>query len=60
MAVSDSASKTISLTLARAVSPARKFRPKSDATNFPKAWENDLKGSDFMRGVVERWRLQLR
>ena len=37
-----------------------RFRPKGDATNFPKAWENDAKGTDFMRGVVERWRLQLR
>ena len=37
-----------------------RFRPKSDATNFPKAWENDLKGSDFMRAVVDRWRLQMR
>jgi DNA helicase HerA-like ATPase len=37
-----------------------RFRPKGDATNFPKAWENDSKGIDFLREIVDRWRTQLR
>ncbi len=36
------------------------FRPKGDSTNFPKAWENDAKGSEYLREVVERWRTQTR
>lgn len=36
------------------------FRPRGESTNFPKAWENDAKGADFLRGVVERWRRQTR
>jgi DNA helicase HerA-like ATPase len=35
-------------------------RPKGDATNFPKAWENDANGLDFLRTIVERWRSQIR
>ena len=36
------------------------FRPKGDATNFPKAWEHDTKGIEFMQRIVERWRTQTR
>jgi DNA helicase HerA-like ATPase len=36
------------------------FRPKGDATNFPKAWEHDTKGLDFLHRIVERWRTQMR
>lgn len=36
------------------------FRPKGDATNFPKAWENDVKGVPFLQKIVERWRRQTR
>jgi len=36
------------------------FRPKGDATNFPKAWEHDTKGLDFLHRIVERWRMQMR
>jgi uncharacterized protein len=35
-----------------------KFRPRGEAANFPKAWQNDLKGRDFVTGIVERWRQQ--
>ena len=37
-----------------------KYRPTGDATNFPKAWENDAKGLDFLRTIVDRWRSQVR
>jgi DNA helicase HerA-like ATPase len=37
-----------------------KYRPRGDATNFPKAWENDANGLDFLRKIVERWRSQIR
>ncbi len=36
------------------------YRPKGDATNFPRAWENDLKGVEYLRDVVDRWRRQTR
>ena len=36
------------------------FRPKGDATNFPRAWEHDTKGLDFLHRIVERWRTQTR
>jgi DNA helicase HerA-like ATPase len=36
------------------------FRPQGDATNFPKAWEHDTKGLDFLHRIVERWRTQTR
>ncbi len=36
------------------------FRPKGDATNFPRAWEHDTKGLDFLHRIVERWRTQMR
>jgi len=34
------------------------FRPKGEAANFPVAWEDDLRGRDFVIGIVERWRQQ--
>lgn len=37
-----------------------KYRPRGDATNFPKAWESDVNGLDFLRGIVDRWRSQVR
>lgn len=36
------------------------FRPKGDATNFPRAWEHDTKGLDFLHRIVGRWRSQTR
>jgi len=37
-----------------------KHRPKGDATNFPKAWEHDSNGTEFLKRIVERWRSQTR
>jgi DNA helicase HerA-like ATPase len=34
------------------------FRPKGEAANFPKAWQDDVKGRDFVGGIIERWRSQ--
>ncbi len=34
------------------------FRPRGEAANFPKAWEDDRKGRDFVAGIIERWRRQ--
>jgi DNA helicase HerA-like ATPase len=34
-------------------------KPRGDSSNFPVAWQNDVKGSDFLAGVIERWRRQL-
>ena len=31
-------------------------RPRGEAANFPKAWEDDRKGRDFVNEIVERWR----
>ena len=31
-------------------------RPKGEAANFPEAWQNDVKGRDFIGKIVERWR----
>lgn len=35
-----------------------KFRPKGDATNFPKAWEDDRRGRAYLSTIIERWRSQ--
>lgn len=35
-----------------------RFRPKGEAANFPKAWEDDSKGRDFLAAVIDRWRRQ--
>ena len=35
-----------------------KYRPHGDATNFPRAWEHDKNGVEFLSGIVERWRWQ--
>jgi DNA helicase HerA-like ATPase len=32
------------------------FRPKGEAANFPKAWEDDVNGNDFLDTIIERWR----
>jgi uncharacterized protein len=32
------------------------FRPKGEAANFPKAWEEDANGSEFLETIIERWR----
>jgi DNA helicase HerA-like ATPase len=34
------------------------FRPRGEAANFPKAWEDDSKGRDFIGSIIERWRRQ--
>ena len=31
-------------------------RPKGEAANLPEAWQNDVKGRDFIGKIVERWR----
>jgi uncharacterized protein len=31
-------------------------RPRGEAANFPKAWEDDRKGRDFVNEIIERWR----
>ncbi len=31
-------------------------RPRGEAANFPKAWEDDRRGRDFVNEIVERWR----
>lgn len=33
-------------------------RPKGEATNFPKAWQDDRKNKEFVNSIVERWRRQ--
>ena len=35
-------------------------RPRGDSSNFPKAWQNDVDGQNFLAGVVDRWRRQAR
>ena len=37
---------------------APNHRPKGEAANFPEAWQNDVKGRDFIGKIVERWRHQ--
>jgi DNA helicase HerA-like ATPase len=37
-----------------------KYRPKGDATNFPKAWQGDVHGRKFLDNIVDRWRRQSR
>ena len=37
-----------------------KYRPKGDATNFPKAWQGDVHGRDFLGHIIDRWRRQTR
>jgi uncharacterized protein len=34
------------------------FRPKGEAANFPKAWEDDVAGREFLDTIIERWRHQ--
>ncbi|HYC13847.1 MAG TPA: ATPase, partial [Stellaceae bacterium] len=34
------------------------YRPHGDATNFPRAWEHDRNGLQYLSGIVERWRWQ--
>jgi uncharacterized protein len=31
-------------------------RPRGEAANFPKAWEDDRRGRDFVNEIIERWR----
>jgi uncharacterized protein len=35
-----------------------RHRPKGEAANFPEAWQNDIKGRDFVGKIIERWRHQ--
>ena len=37
---------------------APEHRPRAEATNFPKAWQDDVKGKDYATSVIERWRRQ--
>lgn len=32
------------------------FRPKGESTNFPAAWQDDLRTSEFVASVIDRWR----
>jgi DNA helicase HerA-like ATPase len=34
----------------------RSLRPQGGSTNFPKAWETDHEGLDFLTQTVDRWR----
>jgi uncharacterized protein len=34
------------------------FRPKGEATNFPAAWQDDLRSREFVAAVIDRWRRQ--
>ena len=34
------------------------FRPKGEATNFPAAWQDDLRTREFIASVIDRWRRQ--
>ena len=36
----------------------QKFRPRGSAAIFPVAWQEDVKGREFVAGIVERWRQQ--
>jgi hypothetical protein len=33
-------------------------RSRGEAANFPKAWEDDSRGRDFIGAIIERWRQQ--
>ncbi len=35
-----------------------RYRPKGEATNFPRAWADDTKNLAFVNAIVERWRRQ--
>jgi hypothetical protein len=35
-----------------------RHRPQGEAANFPEAWQNDLKGREFVGKIIERWRHQ--
>ena len=35
-----------------------KYRPHGDATNFPRAWETDQNGLEYLGEIIERWRWQ--
>ncbi len=35
-------------------------RPRGESTNFPSAWQDDVKGRDYTARIVERWRRQMR
>ena len=35
-----------------------RFRPKGEAANFPRAWEDDRKGEKYLKTIIDRWRWQ--
>jgi hypothetical protein len=35
-------------------------RPRGEATNFPRAWQDDVQGRDYTAQIVYRWRRQAR
>jgi uncharacterized protein len=37
---------------------APEFRPRGEAANFPKAWQDDLTGREFLDEIIDRWRHQ--
>lgn len=37
-----------------------RFRPRGEATNFPRAWQNDDKGQEYLMSIIDRWRWQTR
>jgi uncharacterized protein len=36
------------------------LRPRGESTNFPRAWQDDANGRDYIARIVERWRRQMR
>ncbi|HUK11209.1 MAG TPA: ATP-binding protein [Stellaceae bacterium] len=36
----------------------QRYRPRGEATNFPRAWEDDQKGEDYLKTIIDRWRWQ--
>jgi DNA helicase HerA-like ATPase len=39
---------------------AENHRPRSETTNFPRAWQSDSKDREYIASVVEHWRRQTR
>src|SRR5579863_3616946 len=37
-----------------------RFRPRGEATNFPRGWRDDEKGQDYLKEIIDRWRWQSR
>ena len=37
-----------------------RFRPRGEATNFPRAWQEDGNGEEYLKSIIDRWRWQTR